>query len=69
MSSLTSPTTPRSLFDHTDVFWPDLREVISGSSGFKRWVLEQGLDANAQGTTLDILVRSYLKQTLETLAY
>lgn len=69
MSSLTSPTANGSLFDDPDVFWPDLRQVISGSSGFKRWVLEQGLDANAQGSILDVLVRSYLKQTLETLAY
>lgn len=69
MSSLTSPTTNDYLSEDTDLFWSDLRQVISGSSGFKRWVLEQGLDASAQGSTLDILVRSYLKQTLETLAY
>lgn len=69
MSSFSSPTANPSLSDHADLFWPDLRQVISSSSGFKRWVLERGLDANAKGATLDVLVRSYLKQTLETLAY
>lgn len=69
MSSLTSPTVNSYLPDETELFWPDLKQVISCSSGFNRWVLEQGLDANAQGSTLDVLVRSYLKQTLETLAY
>ena len=50
-------------------FWPHLRQVISTSSGFKRWVLERGLDANATGPIQDTLVQSYLRQTLETLAY
>ena len=50
-------------------FWPDLRRVVSTSSGYQRWVLERGLDANASGPILDNLVRSYLRQTLETLAY
>ncbi len=69
MSPLSSPPANHYLSDDSDLFWPDLRQVISSSSGFKRWVLERGLDANAQGKTLDSLVRSYLKQTLETLAY
>ncbi len=69
MSHLTSPTSNGYLPEEAELFWPDLKQVISGSSGFKRWVLERGLDVSAQGSTLDILVRSYLKQTLETLAY
>ena len=60
---------PNRLYKVEHQFWPDLKQVISTSSGFKRWVLERGLDANAKGSTLDHLVRSYLRQTLETLAY
>jgi hypothetical protein len=55
--------------EETALFWSDLKDVISISSGFQRWVLERGLDANAHGSTLDALVRCYLQQTLETLAY
>ena len=49
--------------------WPDLKHAIANSSGFKRWIFERGLDAKAPEPTLDGLVRAYLRQTLETLAY
>ncbi|NJK42035.1 MAG: hypothetical protein HC934_13225 [Acaryochloridaceae cyanobacterium SU_2_1] len=69
MSNLTSPLASDSLADHPELFWSDFKQVISTSSGFKRWVLERGLDIHAQGETLDQLIQSYLKKTLETLAY
>ncbi|WP_110988970.1 hypothetical protein [Acaryochloris thomasi] len=53
----------------SEAVWPHLRRVISKSSGFKHWVLEHGLDSNAKDNALDTLVHSYLRQTLETLAY
>ena len=49
--------------------WPDLKHAIATSSGFKRWIFERDLEAKAPDSTLDGLVRAYLRQTLETLAY
>ncbi len=48
--------------------WPQLRQAIATSSGFKRWAVEHGLDSHLD-ERLDALVSSYLRQTLETLAY
>jgi len=61
MSPLSSPTANHYLSDDSELFWPDLKQVISGSSGYKRWVLERGLDANAQGQTLDAGVLTYIR--------
>lgn len=52
-----------------DDFWFHLKQAIAASSGFKRWALESGVDLKVQDRKLDVLVRSYLRQTLETLAY
>ena len=46
--------------------WSNLRSVIAKSSGFKRWQQEQGINEQSE---LDLMVRRYLKETLETLAY
>ena len=46
--------------------WSNLRSVIAKSSGFKRWQQEQGISDQSD---LDLMVRRYLKKTLETLAY
>lgn len=46
--------------------WSNLRSAIAKSSGFKRWQQEQGISDQSD---LDLMVRRYLKQTLETLAY
>lgn len=48
--------------------WPSLKRAIAASSGFERWkseLSERELDC----TPLDDLVRRYLRETLETLAY
>ncbi|WP_421659006.1 hypothetical protein [Leptothermofonsia sp. ETS-13] len=49
--------------------WHSLKQAIAASSGFKRWQLERSSDGRASGLNLDTLVRSYLRETLETLAY
>lgn len=55
---------------NSDRLWPQLKQAIAASSGFKRWQLEHQLDIHKQGSpTLDTLVQSYLRETLETLAY
>ena len=46
--------------------WSNLRSAIAKSSGFKRWQKEQGICTQGD---LDLTVRRYLKETLETLAY
>ncbi len=46
--------------------WSNLRSAIAKSSGFKRWQQEQGISDQSD---LDLMVRRYLKKTLDTLAY
>lgn len=47
--------------------WDSLKEAIAASSGFQRWQQEQS--DRLQGLEVDQLVRAYLRDTLETLAY
>ena len=59
--------------------WASLKGAIASSSGFQRWQLEKSLatpipvikdqDSLDQINLLDQQVRSYLRETLETLAY
>jgi hypothetical protein len=46
--------------------WLNLRQAIAKSSGFKRWQQEQDQELI---DNLDVTVRRYLEETLETLAY
>jgi hypothetical protein len=48
--------------------WSGLKRAIATSSGFQRWKLERAVD-NSDQTPLDQLIRLYLRETLETLAY
>lgn len=45
--------------------WQGLKLAIANSSGFQRWKLEN----HRQEEASDQLVRLYLRETLETLAY
>ncbi len=49
--------------------WESLKQAISKSSGFRRWQVERNDDSQLNGLGLDVLVRRYLRETLETLAY
>jgi hypothetical protein len=49
--------------------WANLKQAIATSSGFNRWQLERSADKRVTGLNLDHLVRLYLRETLETLAY
>lgn len=53
----------------SEIFWHHLKHAIAASSGFKRWQLERGIHDEPSDLTLDHLVQSYLRETLETLAY
>lgn len=46
--------------------WNSLQQAIAKSSGFKSWQQERNVGMNE---SLDIHVRRYLEETLETLAY
>lgn len=48
--------------------WENLRSAIAASSGFKSWQLENGVISDSP-KNLDEQVRTYLRETLETLAY
>ncbi|AFY70447.1 hypothetical protein Pse7367_2183 [Thalassoporum mexicanum PCC 7367] len=53
--------------------WQQLKQVIANSSGFKRWQTTRKLEpvgaTNDDRNVTDDLVRCYLRETLETLAY
>lgn len=49
--------------------WASLKSAIGESSGFQRWQLELNFENQQQNATIDQQVRSYLRETLETLAY
>jgi hypothetical protein len=57
--------------------WSDLKQAIATSSGFDKWQRSRHgdpkdlltKDKQTQESVLEDLVRSYLRETLETLAY
>lgn len=46
--------------------WQSLQQAIAKSSGFQSWQQERNVSSKEN---LDIQVRRYLEETLETLAY
>jgi hypothetical protein len=48
--------------------WDSLKGAIAASSGFQRWQLERPVDEYGHAS-IEHLVRRYLRETLETLAY
>ena len=53
--------------DHA--IWDSLKQAIARSSGFKRWFADHSDDLDLTNLTVDKQVSTYLKETLETLAY
>ena len=49
--------------------WASLKKAIGSSSGFQRWQLELNFESQQAPVSIDHQVRSYLRETLETLAY
>jgi hypothetical protein len=48
--------------------WEHLKQAIAASSGFQRWQQEQ-LESGKNRDDADARICSYLRETLETLAY
>ncbi len=57
----------KQLSDHARI-WYSLKCAIANSSGFRSWKSELA-EGEADSVSLDALVRRYLRETLETLAY
>ena len=53
--------------DHA--IWDSLKQAIARSSGFKRWFADHSETLDLNQLTVDKQVSTYLKETLETLAY
>lgn len=47
--------------------WQSLKSAIANSSGFQSWCSEQS--SSLTSTSTENMVRLYLRETLETLAY
>lgn len=63
---MTDSTMTQTKDDRDRAIWENLRLAIATSSGFQRWQQERDVDSV---NNLDLTVRRYLKETLETLAY
>jgi hypothetical protein len=61
MSKTLTPQT-----SHSSETWGGLRKAIASTPGFQHWCSN---GHNAQEAGLDELIQSYLRETLETLAY
>ena len=60
---------PSALFNSEDTsVWLSLQRAICSSAGFQRWKSELP-NETVDKTPLEQLVRRYLRETLETLAY
>ncbi|MGD1900973.1 MAG: hypothetical protein ACFB9N_01890 [Geitlerinemataceae cyanobacterium] len=55
--------------DDRDRVWNHLKQAIADSSGFQRWQLDRRQTFDRDRVSLDSQVATYLRETLETLAY
>lgn len=61
------PATSNYNFSSDSDIWSSLQYAIAASSGFQRWQLESNIQLKE--LRLEQQVQSYLRETLETLAY
>ncbi|MGJ3250322.1 MAG: hypothetical protein ACFE0J_04185 [Elainellaceae cyanobacterium] len=64
-----SPSLSHSRFSDDQMTWDSLKRAISASSGFQSWRMEKVDRAQSPELSHDELVLSYLRETLDTLAY
>ena len=62
-----SSTSPSHAAENAEL-WQSLKNAIAQSSGFQSWQAEQS-SSIAADASVEQLVRLYLRETLETLAY
>ncbi|MBD2576407.1 hypothetical protein [Oscillatoria sp. FACHB-1406] len=63
------PTSATPFSEEDRQIWENLKRAIASSSGFQRWQIEQQLKDSPAVSGSDSLIRLYLRETLETLAY
>lgn len=71
MENSSSTTSSGASSDHAAnnaELWQSLKNAIASSSGFQSWCSEQPASITADAST-EQMVRLYLRETLETLAY
>ncbi|AFZ49420.1 UNVERIFIED_CONTAM: hypothetical protein BEN50_16720 [Euhalothece sp. KZN 001] len=68
-SPMASTTIEKQEFSEDEAIWENLRSAIAASSGFSSWQLENELNPTESQENIDEQVRTYLRETLETLAY
>ncbi|WP_041235287.1 hypothetical protein [Dactylococcopsis salina] len=66
---MASTTIEKQEFSEDEAIWENLRSAIAASSGFSSWQLENELNPTESQENIDEQVRTYLRETLETLAY
>ncbi|MEM1366773.1 MAG: hypothetical protein AAGG02_01915 [Cyanobacteria bacterium P01_H01_bin.15] len=59
---------PSTITEDNAQIWTSLKQAIARSSGFQRWQQAQP-NSTSSHQNLDLTVRAYLRETLETLAY
>ncbi|MGB8700733.1 MAG: hypothetical protein WCD18_15055 [Thermosynechococcaceae cyanobacterium] len=69
MTQLKTNHVQQTAFRADGQYWSELKQAISDTSGFKRWILERNPNVKGPEATQDTMVMLYLRQTLETLAY
>ena len=62
-------TTTRNEASPDHAIWDSLKQAIARSSGFQRWFADHNDTLKLNELTVDKQVSTYLKETLETLAY
>lgn len=72
-SPLNPPLNPLQNSQNTET-WENLKQAITGSTGFEKWKRSRLVETNNNDLkndqrVIDELVTSYLRETLETLAY
>lgn len=72
-SPLNPPLNPLQNAQNTET-WENLKQAITGSTGFEKWKRSRLVETNNNDLkndqrVIDELVTSYLRETLETLAY
>ena len=66
---MVNPSSSKSAHASQDAeLWQSLKSAITASSGFQRWRSEQAASIR-ESSSVDQLIRLYLRETLETLAY
>ncbi|MDB9315202.1 hypothetical protein PN462_18960 [Spirulina sp. CS-785/01] len=66
---MANTTAASAQFASDQAVWGNLKDAIANSSGFQRWQIQRRYSDAPVSESLDEQVQTYLRETLETLAY